>query len=57
LDGSARHTQANEVKHDRSPFRRALRRMMPYTGCIEEQDIEEEEAEGSGCRGIEVSRF
>jgi hypothetical protein len=57
LKGSARHTQANKIKDNSSPFRRALRRMMPYTGCIEEQDIEEEEAEGPGCRGIEVSWF
>jgi hypothetical protein len=57
LNGRARHTQTNEVKHNSSPFRRALRRVMPYTGCIEEQNIEEKETEGTGCRGIEVSRF
>jgi len=31
--------------------------MMPYTGCIEEENIEEEEAEGAGCGRVEVSGF
>jgi hypothetical protein len=36
LDGPARRTQTNEIKHNRSSFRRTFRRMMPYTGCIKE---------------------
>lgn len=57
LDGSAGRTHTNEIKHDSPPFRRALRRMMPYTGCVEKQNIEEKETKGTGCRGIEVTRF
>jgi hypothetical protein len=57
LNGSARRTQTDEIKHSSSPFRRTLRRMMPYTGCVEKQDIEEKETKRAGCRGIEVTRF
>jgi hypothetical protein len=55
--GPSTRTQTNEIKHNCSSFRRTFRRMMPYTGCIEEENIEEEEAEGAGCGRVEVSGF
>lgn len=55
--GPSTRTQTNEIKHNCSSFRRTFRRMMPYTGCIEEENIEEEEAEGAGCCRIEVPGF